>query len=178
MDPRRIKKTGAQGAAKANKQNQQRIDAIQSRASGDVQIPRVSFLRQEAQTIPDTTWTGVDYDFEEYDDNLLHVGTTDSEFVFGSESAGVWQINIYCNWESNTTGSRHIRVMLNDEQEIPQSYMREVATSATSAGASFLQSNFMITVSESDVLSVQVAQFSGDPLDLLGASFQAFRIGV
>jgi hypothetical protein len=177
MDPRRIKKTGNAGAAKNNKEAAQRLGNLQSRSSGNIEIPRVSLFRNEAQTIPDSTWTGVDFDFEEYDEWGLHTGAGDDEFVFDEPAAGVWQVNIHTRWDLNTVGSRHVRVMLNGAQEIPQSQMRELASSSTAGGASLLQSNFMITIAEDDVLSVEVAQYSGDPLDLTKATFQAFRLG-
>lgn len=177
MDPRRIRKTGTAGNAQANFESSKRLDTFQN-DSYDNQLARISTLLKTSQPIPDSTWTGVNFDFDEFDDYGIHTGTNDYDFVFEDSNAGVWSVTMYSLWESDTTGSRNMRVMINETEMVPQSYMRLLASSSTAAGSCIIQSNFLITVQDGDTLSVEVAQYSGGDLDLEGASFQAFRIGV
>jgi hypothetical protein len=177
-DPRRVTTAGTAGLAQSANATSKRAAAVQSRASGGLVIPRVSVFRKEAQSIPHNTWTGVLFDFEEFDTDLVHEGTTDDQFVFTTDTAGVWMISMGCYWGTNETASRRMRVRINDTATLPQSEVRIMATGATADGDAVLQSAFMATLQEGDTISVQVAQFSGDPVNITMAYFQAHRIGI
>jgi hypothetical protein len=178
MDIRRVTSGGTVGVAQSSNDNAKRAEAIQSRASGGLLIPRVSVFRKEAQTIPHNTWTGIGFDFEEFDTDLIHEGATDDEFLFTTDTAGVWSISMGAYWATNTTASRRMRLRINDTATLPQSETRIMATGATADGDAVLQSAFIATLQEGDSIKAQVAQFSGDPVDITLAYFQAFRIGI
>lgn len=180
MDIRRLTSTGAPGAAQANSTTAKRVGAVQSRATGQVELPRLSVYRYAAQSFTTATWTGVSFDFDEYDTASLHSTATASEFYFDAEAAGVWAFSMATHWANNTTGLREIRVLLNPADAattISQSSSRLLASSNSSSGQGLVQSQFQLAISEGDTIRAQAIQYSGGNLNLTFASFQGFRLG-
>ena len=177
MDERRVNIGTPEALAQATVDVSKRAGAIQNRASGGLDLPRVSLFRQEAQEIPDSSWTAVALNFEEFDTHELHTTANQDELVFNAETAGVWAISMGVFWEPNTDASRRIKLLINGVSDLPQSIARIMAEAATADGAALVQSSFIASFQESDGVSFQVIQFSGVALDIQSAYLQGFRIG-
>jgi hypothetical protein len=175
MDPRRIHIGTPESAALAANDLNKRTGAIQNRGSGGLDIPRISLFRKDTQAIPDNTWTGVEFDFEEFDTDELH-GDNDDEMVFSAITSGVWQISMGAFWEANLDASRRMRLLINGATALPQSIARIMASGSSATGLALVQSSFIASFQEGDVISCQVAQYSGITLDITEAYFQAFKI--
>lgn len=178
MSITRLQEIGTIGAAQKNAETQRRVDSIQSRNSGDTQIPRLSIFRQASQTLVDNIWEDIDFDFEEFDNNELHTGDEEADLLFSTDNSGIWVFMLSAEFDTNTTGSRRIRVLLNRNETISNSRNMEMATASSATGDSIIQSQFMFNCNEGDTVSIQVAQYSGGDLDLISASCQCFRLGV
>jgi hypothetical protein len=178
MDPRRIQKTGTQGLSKKHKDNKDIIGAFQKRGTGGIEIPRISIFRLATQSIPDDTWTAVNFDYQEVDDLQIHEDIPSTNLNFTAESAGFWVINSSATFDDNDQHGRGIEFYLNNiNTPLPQSTIAADASMAKDSGDVTLQSNFMIGINEGDTLKMKVWQDSNSTINLEHASFQAFRIG-
>lgn len=181
MELRRISTSGASGATSRNADTSKRVGAVQARAAGAVQLPRVSVYSASAQSIATSTNTGINLAYSEYDTNALQDASTSSWFEFTDETAGVWAFYMTVAWANNTTGYRQVEAKLNPSganSSIPQSQSRLLATAATSNGSVILQSQWVQTMQAGDTLQPVCWQNSGGALNLNDAAFQAYRIGV
>lgn len=177
MDPRRISNPGVAGLSQRHKENRETINALQKRAFGGIELPKLSVYRLSNQSIADDTWVAVSFDYQEVDDLAIQEDLPSTNFNFDAESAGFWVINSSATFNGNDQHGRELRFYLNDTVSLPQSEMAADASMAKDSGEVTMQSNFMLQINEGDTLLMKVWQDSNSTINLTHASFQAFRIG-
>lgn len=132
--------------------------------------PGVSVWRNSSQSIPDSTATPVIWTNEEWDVGGFWTTGTDCTVPVGA--AGRYQMNGWCQFSTNATGTRVIYLSKNDglpqltwSAELPGDQGNRVSISGS------------LYLDEDDYISVHVLQTSGGSLSLSRAMLTLHRIG-
>lgn len=123
--------------------------------------------RMTNQSIPDSTWTTI-----QYGNSSFTADAAGYSSIYDSSTnvwriphglAGVWRFNGNAAFDSNSTGGRQVRVLLNGSTTIYQFRLP-----AGGSGIVSLPIAFTYEMSDTDYFVVQVQQNSGASLDLVG----------
>jgi len=112
------------------------------------------------QSIPDTTWTELNWDTDLIDPCGLHSPTSNNSTIF-PKTPGWYRLTALANFASNVTGSRQIRFLKNGNV-IDRS---TAASGGSSASATVLFTSVMIYVDDGDNLRSEVYQSSSGALN-------------
>ena len=110
-------------------------------------------------TLSNGVWTGLDFNTDVFDASSMHsTGANSSQVV--APTAGIYQATANVQWSSNSSGSRGVRIVLNDVTVIGQHTVH-----ASSAVATDVHICALYRLSTGDYL---VAQARVDQVDTLG----------
>lgn len=118
------------------------------------------------QSIPDVTFTDVDWEASEYDDSDYWEGVTNPERITFPE-AGRYHVIVNYHFDSQATGLRGARLIRNGDAtaELVEDFHK--ATDLVVYRGNFA---CVVNAAAGDYVSVQVYQSNGTALDLMGAS--------
>jgi len=114
----------------------------------------------ETQSIPNETWTTINFPSEYFDTDALHDNSTNNSRMT-CPADGTYLLTAHIEWADNGTGSRKARIMLNGETNICQVETPPVNNTAVHNPSTFYK------CSADDYFEVQVYQSSGGALNLL-----------
>lgn len=130
------------------------------------------------QAIPTATWQGVVFDTEREDNASMHSTAANSSRMLLT-SSGVWAIGVNIEFAQNSSGYRHLRVVVNDSTAVT---LAEVTGLGNNGNESALQATTLyVATSTSDYVTVQVFQTVGANLNVLSHSqhsphFWAYKV--
>lgn len=77
-------------------------------------VPTVRVSHDADQNVANTAWTGLLWNRETYDAQGMHSTATNSSRLTFAHSTGVYHVGASVEWNANATGSRMIRLVIND----------------------------------------------------------------
>jgi hypothetical protein len=150
-------------------------------------IAGVSTLRATDQTITDSTWTPILFTSEDFDSANgagagMHNNATNPErLIVPSGLAGYYQVAANIVWDTNTTGRRALRILLNGTTNIAVTRVSAVTGGTTGTG---IYIGRLVSLAAGDYVQVDAYQDSGTSRTVDGTTFvevpyfQMYRVGV
>lgn len=142
---------------------------------GEMQRPMVSAFRAAVQSVPNTTYTAVTLDSEEFDTHAMHdTAVNPSRLV--APFAGKYRVTYFVQWAPHATGIRTGRVRVNATLLKNLPLMQGFAADENS-----MTGSFTAELAKGDYVELEVYQSSGGALDMRGGAnanmFQLERVG-
>lgn len=115
-----------------------------------------------SQLISDTTWTDVEWAFEDFDNNALHDTGVNPEDVT-IQNDGIYELFYVLHFAYDATGYRNSRFVVNGSAQDGE--CRAITDPAT--GSSRMIHRTVVELSASDIVGAQVWQNTGGNLNLV-----------
>jgi len=123
--------------------------------------PAVTYLHKTtSQSIPNTTWTNINFDFATTD-GLNPTFYTQLTSIYTAAQTGIYKIQGTFTWPLAAAGSGAIRLLINSDTTRPQAIFT-LPFSATLPTTNTL--DYTVNLNNGDTLVLQVYQNSGGPL--------------
>lgn len=163
------------------------ITASASAKSLNSALAGVRVKKTADQTINNTTWTSLTWDSEDFDtadgaSSTYHSTSANTDrLTVPSGLDGYYQVQVNLIWDTNTTGVRSLRILLNGSTNI--AVARVSAVSGGSYGTGMF-SGTLYNLAAGDYVTCEVHQDSGGNRAVDGTSlaevgfFQMYRVGV
>lgn len=114
-------------------------------------------------TIPDSTWTSIPFNQEDYDDGGCHSTVSNtSRFTAPTASGGKFDCGGGVSWEPHATGRRLWRLLKNGTTVIAQTELMKESVGGASSGSPATQ----VELAADDYVQMQVFQTCGGDLDV------------
>lgn len=121
--------------------------------------PAARAARTTNQSIPNVNWTTVSFDTENFDTDTMY--TAANPDVFTIKTAGLYLIVGGFTWQTNTTGMRGARIILNNSAN---SSVEDIRAPSPSAGEAAHTISYVAHLSVDDTIKLQARQASGAAL--------------
>lgn len=115
------------------------------------------------QSINDSTWTSITFDTESFDTNTIH-DTSSNTSRLTCKVAGKYIVTGCAGFDTNTTGMRAVRLLVNGGTSYNQQRQAPIASFETYASVSDI-----IDMAVNDYVELQGFQSSGGALNVMGA---------
>ena len=126
------------------------------------EMPRCRAYQATAQSIPDSTYTALAFDAENYDVKEMHDNTTNNtRITIPADGSGTYLITANVFFAANATGVRNVRITLNGTTVLASGIAVSTGgTTGTSVNATTIEQ-----LSAGDYIEVEAYQDSGAALD-------------
>lgn len=133
----------------------------------------VSADRNASTTLSNDTWTTITFGNEDWDTNGLHSTVTNTgRLTIPSGFDGIWLFTMMLDFDTNTSGSRGVRLVTNGST-LNYGPMVPAATTTLRTRVSH---TLMLDASAGDYFTVEGYQNRGGTLDVVAGKFQAVWI--